>query len=352
MASILFSFRQIAFLLGSLAFLFLSSCTPPIYQNTTYGLDEFMADSQQISGGKYAILALEEHEEICNPVDPSDHDDVIHEGDELKVMLYCPRRLEYMQALDMIQGRTGSRVCDGKISLPHLSPLEVAGLTLRECREIIQNAYSEEISEAQVFIEFKKKCERNVQIIGARKSMIAVDGKMRLSEVLAQAKLPPHANLFKSYVMRNGQKLPIDLYPLIHEGSEYQNIVMKGGDQIFIAHATDAPIMLTGELHYSMAIPAPYGRLSLREALAAAGGIAFTGNKNCILIIRGDLVRPKIYSLAWKDIIHCTNQSLLLIPGDVVVLSEKPVTQWNRFVNQLQPSTDCMQTTLNLYESF
>lgn len=329
--------------------LFSAGCTPPVYQDTIVGIEEFVVDSQQIRQGKLAILALEEHESICNPSNSIDKDRII-EGDELSIILYCPRRPDRMYALESISARTAFRVADGHICLPHLDPIEIAGLTLTEARELIQTTYCEQIPDVQVFINFKKKRERQVQIIGAGKAMVIVDGQMRLSEVLAKARVHPYANLFKSYVMRDGQQLPIDLYKLIHEGDESQNLIMQGGDQIFIANSTDASIMVTGEVRHSMVIPVPYGCLSLREALVITGGIPFTGNRNCIQVIRGELTRPKIYSLAWEDITHLPNQSLLLMPGDIVVISEKPITQWNRFIDQLQPSTACMQTGVNTYE--
>ena len=45
-----------------------------------------------------------------------------------------------------------------------------------------------------------------------------------------------NANLFMSYVIREGRPLPIDLYKLMNEGDMDQNIVMRGGDKIFIAN--------------------------------------------------------------------------------------------------------------------
>lgn len=333
-------------------FLFLTSCTPPVYQNTTFDIAEFTADSRQIAQGKWAVLALEEQENECVSENHSLDEDVIMDGDELSIILYCPRRPDRMYAFETMNERTGFRVCDGKISLPHLSSVEVGGLTLNKAQENIQAAYCKQLSDVQLFLNFKKQCERNVQIIGASQSMIPVDGRMRLSEVLAKARLHPYANLFKSYVIREGQQLPIDLYKLIHEGDESQNLVMRRGDQIFIANTMDAPIMVTGEVGHSMVIPISYGFMSLREALVLAGGIPFTGSKECIQVIRGELVRPKVYCLAWKEITHLPNQSLLLMPGDVVVVSEKPITQWNRFISQLQSSTGCMQTGAYAYQGF
>lgn len=330
--------------------LFLVSCTAPVYQDTTYGVEDFIADSSQISHGKMAILNLEGQEDINCPERSFDSfEETIIEGDELTIALYHPYRKDRVIALDSINTTTGFRVCNGKICIPHLSSIEVVGLTLKEVRNRVQAAYCEQLPDAQIFVNFKKRRERHVQIIGAGKSMIPVDGQTRLSEVIAKARISPTANLFKSYVMRDGQQLPLDLYKLIHEGDESQNIVMRGGDQIFIANGRDATVMITGEVLHPMDLPIPYGAISLREAIVIAGGIPFTGDKGYIQVIRGNFTRPKVYCLAWTDITHLPNQSLLLMPGDVVVVSEKPITQWNRFINQAQPSASGLQATYNLY---
>jgi polysaccharide export outer membrane protein len=149
--------------------------------------------------------------------------------------------------------------------------------------------------------------------------------------------------------MRDGQQLPIDLYKLIHEGDNRQNVIMHGGDQIFIAKGSDATVMVTGEVRKPMDIPIYYGSISLREVLVKAGGIPFTGDKGSILIIRGNFVRPKIYCLAWSDMTRVPNQSLLLMPGDIVVVSERPITEWHRFISQLQPSLIGMDNAYSIY---
>jgi len=329
----------------------LGACTAPVYENTVYSLEEFIIDSQQIAGGKQAILALEEHETIYHPEPPPQEDDIIIDGDVLSAVLFCPKRPDRTEALQRINQCTGFLVSEEKISLPHLEPIPAAGLTLVELQQYAQAAYAEQMQDCQIFLSFKKRSERYVQIIGAEVGMIPVDGRTRLSEVIAKARINPHANLFKSYVMRNGESLPIDLYKLIHQGDDSQNITMRGGDQIFIANVSDAAVMVTGEVPFPMAIPVPYGAIPLREAIVRAGGIPYTGNKNCIYVVRGDMVRPKIYQLAWRELIHVPNLSLLLMPGDIVLISERPITEWNRFINQLQPSTGCLYQSIGIYNT-
>ena len=114
---------------------------------------------------------------------------------------------------------------------------------------------------------------------------------------------------------------------------------MRPGDKIFIANAAAANIMIMGEVGIASVIPVPTGSISIRQALAAAGGIPFTGNKQCIQVIRGNAINPKIYRLSWNHITFLPNDSLLLMPGDTIYISETPITKWNRFINQLLPSS-------------
>lgn len=178
-----------------------------------------------------------------------------------------------------------------------------------------------------------------VELAGlAAVSSVPVDGKTRLYDVLSIAKVPPDANLFKSYVVRDGQMVPVDMNKLVREGDMCQNIVMQGGDKVYIADASSANVMMMGEVGRQRVIPLPCGYMPLGQALAEAGGIPFTGDKSYIQVIRGNLCKPKIYTLNWQHIIALPNDSLLLMPGDIVYVAAKPITEWHRFISQLIPS--------------
>ena len=209
------------------------------------------------------------------------------------------------------------------------------------------------IQDIEVFLNYRDRLSRKVELTGSVSTpVIPVDGKIRLYEVLAIAQVPNNANFFKSYVVRDGMQMPVDLYKLMNQGDMSQNIVMHGGDRIFIANPSDTTVVVMGEVGSPRAVNLPYGFMSLREALVSAGGIPFTGNRDCIQVIRGSLQNPKIYVLSWDHIIHLPNDSLLLMPGDTVYVSEKPITQWNRFIDQLLPSCLGVQTAYGTYRIF
>jgi polysaccharide export outer membrane protein len=332
----------------------LYACSRPCYKYDVFGADEFVIDSYKIRQGKLAILDMEGIEVGDLPCEAMDeYQDVIAEDDILNIAVYHPKRRDVMEAIQFINERVGFRVNQGKVDLPDLPPIQVAGLTLEEARQVLQDSYREHIQDIEVFLNYRTRLSRKVELTGAVSvPVIPVDGKIRLYEVLAIAQVPNNANFFKSYVVRDGVQLPIDLYKLMNQGDMSQNIVMRGGDRIFIANPADTTVMVMGEVGSPRAINLPYGFISLREALVSAGGIPFTGNRDCIQVIRGNLQNPKIYVLSWDHIIHLPNDSLLLMPGDTVYVSEKPITQWNRFIDQLLPSCLGVQTAYGTYRIF
>lgn len=319
-----------------------ASCSPACgYRYCTEGAQEFVLDSYQISQGKFSILGLEG--ECFDPLPPHlllEYEDRIDEDDVLRIAVFHPTRKDLADAVGEVGHTIGYRVVNGQIFLPILGPVCVRDLTLNEARCYIQMLYAAEISQVDVFIDYADRLHSKVELAGAVKvPEIPINGRIRLYEVLALAGVPPEANLFKSYVVREGCLLPVDLFKLMHEGDMSQNIVMCPNDKVFIASPAAATVTVLGEVGFAQIIPVPNGTVSLREAIAAAGGIPFTGDKRCIQVIRGNIVNPKIYRLSWEHITYLPNNSLLLMPGDTVYISEKPITKWNRFIEQLLPSS-------------
>ncbi len=320
---------------------FLSACgNAPYTGRDALGADEFVMDSYKIREGKFSILQLEGKEFPSLSADLlEEYKDVIQDGDVLQIAIFHPSRSDIIAAVESIRNTVGFRVIEGRIVLPDLEPIEVQGLTLEEARLKIQNAYLNQIHDVQVFLSYKDRLERKVELAGlVLTPAIPVDGKIRLFDVLAQAKVPPIANLFKSYVVRDQKMLPVDLYKLLKEGDMKQNIVMHGGDKVYIAEPSAASLMVLGEVGQEKVVDMPSGFMTLRHALAEAKGIPFTGNKSYIQVIRGNILHPKIYTLTWDHVIHLPNDSMLLIPGDIVYVGATPITEWNRFVSQLIPT--------------
>jgi polysaccharide export outer membrane protein len=321
-------------------FLLVVGCSPSYHGKDIFGADEFVRDSYRIKESKNAILEMQgkETEDLAQDL-LQEYKDTIQEDDVLTIILYYPKREDLMGAVKLISDSLGYKVSDGKITLPDLGALEVMGLTLDEAKAKIAGKYNEHFADAEVFLSYKNRILRKVELAGkVAIPNVPVDGKIRIFDVLSKAQIPADANLFKSYVIRDNKLLFVDLYRLIKEGDMSQNIVMRGGDKIYIAEQCSATLMVMGEVKQEGILDLPAGRISLREALARSGGILSSGDNSYIQVIRGSIVKPKIYILSWEHVINLPNDSLYLMPGDIVYVASKPIVEWNRFVSQLLPT--------------
>ena len=326
--------------LSLLLFLF-AACTNAPYRGCgTCGADDLVIDSYQVQEGKFAILEMEGKCRTClDDYLLQEYRNVIQEGDILQVVVRHPTRSDLADAVNAVGQNVGFRVEEGMICLPGLEGIEIAGLSLNEAKEHIQRFYCEEIADVEVFLSYRERTAQNVALMGlVERPFVPVDGKVRLFDVLAQARVPAQANLFKSYVVREGVLLPIDLYKLVKEGDMTQNIVMRRGDKIYIAESSASSLMVLGEVNKQRVIDLPNGFMTLRQAIAEAGGIPASGDKRFIQIIRGNMLCPKIYTVNWQHIVRLPSDSLLLIPGDIVYVAATPIAEWDRFVNQILPT--------------
>jgi len=338
--------------LKTTVFLFLillTGCSGPYMGKDLFGADEFVLDSYKIREGKFSILEMEGM--AVSELDESllnEYKDTIHEDDVLVVLVLNHKRPDVAEAVQRVASTVGFRVSNGQLHLPDLSPIPVEGLTLDEARQKIAGLYNEQIQDTEVFVGYKERIVRKVELAGlVGMPNVPVDGKLRLFDLLAKARIPNDANLFKSYVIRDNALLPVDMIKLLKEGDMQQNIVMHGGDKVYIAEPGASSLMVMGEVLRERVVNLPAGSISLRHALAEAGGIPFTGDKSYIQVIRGNISKPKIYTLSWEHVIHLPNESLLLMPGDIVYVAAKPITEWNRFISQILPSFGGLEVVKN-----
>jgi polysaccharide export outer membrane protein len=319
----------------------IGACTNPPYRGAdVLGAEDFVIDSYRIREGKLSILQMEgkEEGELSSEL-LEEYKDVINDGDVLQIVVYHPTRTDLVESVQKIGQIVGFRVSEGKVYLPDLPPVKVEGLTLLQAQQEIEHRYREQIQDVSVFIAYRDRTLRKVELAGlVQVPHIPVDGRLRLFEALSIAKVPTNANLFKSYVVRDNALLPVDLYKLLKEGDMSQNVVMRGGDKVYIADPSASTLMVLGEVGKERVVDVPDGFMTLRKAIGEAGGILSSGDRAYIQVIRGNIVHPKIYTLNWEHVVRLPSDSMLLIPGDIVYVAARPLSEWNRFVNDLLPT--------------
>ncbi len=132
---------------------------------------------------------------------------------------------------------------DGKVTLPLVKEVSVAGMTPTELEAFLAEKYAAYISGADVTVIVKAINSRKVYLIGAvkKEGAMALLGPMTVLQAITEAGGPTdYAKRTKIYVLRseNGKqiRLPFDYKAVIRGEHQEQNIPLQPGDSVIIPH--------------------------------------------------------------------------------------------------------------------
>lgn len=81
--------------------------------------------------------------------------------------------------------------------------------------------------------------------------------------------------------------------------------------------------------------------MTLIQAFAFAQGLKDTHSENA-LVIRGSLVKPKIYKINIDDVMRGKGFDFLLQPNDIVFVPKGGLSQYNEVVEKLLPTLEAL----------
>jgi len=219
---------------------------------------------------------------------------------------------------------------DGKISLPLVGEVDVAGLEVPELERLLQNKYARYVEKPQVTVTVKAVNSLKVFITGAVRVPAVTAGPLpagfplrgdkRLLTALSQVEILSEADLSEAYIVRREVIIPLALNRLLKDGDMTQNILLKPADTIVIP-AKIKEVVLLGEVNQS-------GRYKVRrrttilDALAVAGGIiSETAVLSMSYVARGGSVLP----INFKRLIDMGDlgQNILLEDNDVIYVPSR-----------------------------
>lgn len=142
------------------------------------------------------------------------------------------------------------------------------------------------------------------------------------------------ADLSKSFLMRDGNKLNIDFVDLILKPNGRQNIYVRPGDYIYIAPLDIREVFVLGGVVAPSRLQYTTG-LTLTRALASVGGWTahepYSADITGVIVIRGCLDDPLAIELDLNDILTGNARDVILMPGDIIYVKDKTM----RFGRQL-----------------
>ncbi len=242
---------------------------------------------------------------------------------------------------------------DGTIFYPNAGIVDVANKTVEEIRLILTDKLSNVLNNPQVDVSVAEFKSQKIVLSGNFEntgSIPVTSVPMTLNEVLANANpfgeagMKSLGDLTSVKFTRDGYTYDID-YEYLSRNSQIQNyIYLKGGDTIHIPDNSLSQVHVLGEATSPTSISLSRKNLPLSSALAQAKGLNQSTSKGkdvYILrpkdnegkprIFKTDMSSPSGYLLAGKFNLNA---------GDVVFISTAGVTSWSRFINQVLPFTN------------
>ncbi len=240
---------------------------------------------------------------------------------------------------------------DGKLYFHLLPGIDVWGLTLAETKSRIEKELHNYIKDnLQVSVVLRGVESRRVWLLGrfAAPGVYSMTNTMTVLEAVSLAGGAANvatgrdlntgynpedlADLKRSFVMRQGKVLPINLYRLLREGDLSQNIYLQPDDFIYFAAATAREVYVLG----AVLAPKPvvyHENLTVAGAVAGALGTVKDAYLSHVAVVRGSLSDPQIAIVDYKDIIHGRAADVLLQPGDIVYVPFSPYRYLEKYAD-------------------
>ncbi|WP_210797738.1 polysaccharide biosynthesis/export family protein [Pseudoalteromonas ostreae] len=153
---------------------------------------------------------------------------LIGRGDQLNINFYGKESESYEVYVDR----------EGRINIPNLSPVEVAGLTFGEIKELIKAKVEQEIIGVKAFVSLGQLRSMRILVLGEayKPGSYSVSSLTTVSHALfISGGVTDIASLRNIQVKRAGKVVAnFDLYELLIKGDSRNDIVLKPGDVVFV----------------------------------------------------------------------------------------------------------------------
>ena len=235
---------------------------------------------------------------------------------------------------------------DGNIYYDLLPGLDAEGQTLDSLREILVSQLSEYYREPQVGVTLRRVKSRRVWILGRVNTpgLYPLDQPLTLLEGVARAgglftsrfsgTTEELADLRHSFLIRDGQMLPVDFRRLFNEGDLSQNVALEPGDYIYMPSSLAQEVYVLGAVNQPKSVGFK-DRVTLISAISAARDVRPDARVGEILILRGSLQTPSVYLVDYEAIRRGLAPDIDLEPRDVVWVPDKPWTNLDKYARNV-----------------
>lgn len=246
---------------------------------------------------------------------------------------------------------SGSRVDgQGRIRLPLVGSVAVAGLTLDQIQQRLSEAFSVYLKQPWVVVEVAEYRSQPINLLGQFKNpgTYYLDRPLTLIQGVALGGgLLDSANLRAARLLRGEQTQPVDIYQLLTSGSPEQNAWLQAGDTIYVPDDRNQNVFVLGAVKKPGPVPMPNGRLLLDAALASSGLDEIGGDQRHVRIIRSlSATKGQLLVVDLSRSLRGEALPFKLEEGDIIYVPRSGIGNWNQALSEMLPSLQAISAVL------
>lgn len=226
---------------------------------------------------------------------------------------------------------------DGRLSFLQAEDIMAAGLTIDELRAKMNEALGKFYRNPATIVTPAAYNSKKYFVLGAvvNKGVFPLDRPTTVIEAIARAggletglferNTVELADLTHSFLVRKGQRVPVDFERLFQRGDLSQNVSLEPDDYLYFASANANEIYVLGEvLNPGVLSFAP--KATVISAITSRGGFSERAFKSRVLVVRGSLSQPETFVVNTSDILAARAPDFKLQQKDIVYVSLNPWT--------------------------
>lgn len=232
--------------------------------------------------------------------------------------------------------REGVRIApDGTLSYLRVVAMPAAGLTIDELRTQLEARLSRYYLGLRLIVTPGELRSKRYTILGKvlDNGVFPIDRPITLLEAIARSRgietgifeqnTVEIADLDRSFVVRQGRRLPVDFARLYYQGDLGQNVPIEPGDYIYIASSLNNEYYVLGEVAMP-GVQALTPHASVVGSISRREGFTARAWRSRVLLVRGSLAQPQAMAVDVEAILQGRTPDLAIEPGDIIYVSERP----------------------------
>ncbi len=243
---------------------------------------------------------------------------------------------------------------DGRVGYLQAQGIMASGLTIDELREAVTAELAKFYRKPRIVVtpgEFRSK---KFYVLGkvVNKGAYTLERPLTILEAVAQAggletgifqlNTVELADLPRSFLVRNQQRVAVDFEKLFRRGDLSHNILLEPDDYVYFPSSIANEIYVLGSVRspgaQGLAIDA-----SVLSAITLGGGFTERAYQQRVLVVRGGLQNPQRFVVNMADILAGKTPDFRLEPRDIVYVSDNP---WSRVEDLADMAATAFITTM------